>query len=741
MSIDFTKLDSYKEIKYLQSNNRLNKEIVKRFISEARIKNVLGEEVLLKVFHINKLRDRTRYFVKILNSDGNEIYNPIVYGKVWDTVFISSREYKIGDILSAKYQINPSQEYLYQLITPIEDKVKIVRRNENDILNLINDSIKEYIKEDEYIFPLMFDKFTELYEKEIEKYKYLINENITKQIHEKEKTKQIIDELQERISEKNKILYDIDKDLKNKKSELSIKETKLKEIEDKSEGLEKLINDNDKKLVSTMKRLKSEGEKLQLLIKDSKRITDEKEEEIKTKNAILQEKNTTLQEIEKNIDIKSRKKRVEEAKISELIKKFEDLQICLGFNTCNEDIESKGTKYMIKEDDDVSNLIQHALYHYEDENLVYTYNIVNSFYKSLKADQLVLLYGPSGTGKSSLINQFGKVIDNCKVHHVAVQSSWTDTQDLLGFFNPIQKRYVPTPFLEALLEARLQPNKLHIITLDEMNLAHIEYYFADILSIREKNRDERFLDLYSTRFYDEAKTELEYILGRKIEHLSTMQEEDINHLYKNIQEKIKKYSREERSLLRNFFELTFYYPAKFIIPKNVRFVGTLNMDETVKPISPKVIDRSFIIELDNPLNHEELIEELKKNKVQDALVINIDEFVNFKNYKKKESENVESMLDKIIKITKPLDNIPNATLNNRGMLHISNYLKLENIYNDEIINQLIYYKVLPRIKFSKSQEDCLNSFEIFIENIPPGISKEKASKMISNNRVVQFWES
>lgn len=734
MSIDFSKLDSYKEIKYLQSNNRLNKEIVKRFISEARIKNILGEEILLKVFHINKLRDRTRYFVKILDSDGNELYNPIVYGKVWDTVFVSSREYKIGDILSAKYQINPSQEYLYQLITPIEDKIKIIRRNENDILNLINDSVKEYIKEDEYIFPLIFDKFTELYEKEIDKYKFLINENITKQIYEKEKTKQIIDELQERISEKNKILYDVDKDLDNKKSELSIKEIKLKVVEEKSENLDKLINDKDKDLVSITKKLKREGEKLQSLLIDSKRIANEKEEEIKTKNAILKD-------IDKNLDIKSRKKRLAEAEINELLKKFEDLQICLGFKRFNEDIEYKGSRYVIKEDDDVPNLIQHALYHYEDENLVYTYNIVNSFYKSLKTDQLVLLYGPSGTGKSSLINQFGKVIDNCKVHHVAVQSSWTDTQDLLGFFNPIQKRYVPTPFLDALLEARVQPNKLHIITLDEMNLAHIEYYFASILSIREKNRDERFLDLYSTRFYDEAKSELEYILGRKIEHLSVMKEEDINHLYKNIQEKIKKYSREERSLFRNFFELTFYYPAKFIIPKNVRFVGTLNMDETVKPISPKVIDRSFIIELDNPLNHEELIEDLMKNKVQDSLVINIDEFVNFKNYKKKESENVENMLDKIIKITKPLDNIPNATLNNRGMLHISNYLKLESEYNDEIINQLIYYKVLPRIKFSKSQEDCLNSFEIFIENIPPGISKEKASKMISNNRVVQFWES
>ena len=54
--------------------------------------------------------------------------------------------------------------------------------------------------------------------------------------------------------------------------------------------------------------------------------------------------------------------------------------------------------------------------------------------------ETIAIIGPSGTGKSSLVNQLGKIINKFKVHHIAVQSSWSDVQDLLGFFNPVQKR-------------------------------------------------------------------------------------------------------------------------------------------------------------------------------------------------------------------------------------------------------------------------------------------------------------
>lgn len=71
---------------------------------------------------------------------------------------------------------------------------------------------------------------------------------------------------------------------------------------------------------------------------------------------------------------------------------------------------------------------------------------------------------------------------------IPVQSSWTDTQDLIGYFHPTDKTFVPTPFMEALAEASKNSNKLFLICLDEMNLAHVEYYFSELLSAREEKK-------------------------------------------------------------------------------------------------------------------------------------------------------------------------------------------------------------------------------------------------------------
>ncbi len=95
---------------------------------------------------------------------------------------------------------------------------------------------------------------------------------------------------------------------------------------------------------------------------------------------------------------------------------------------------------------------------------------------------------------------FAHALQESKASIIPVQSSWTDKQDLLGYFNTIEKRYVPTPFLEAVLAAR-ESEGLHLICLDEMNLSHIEYYFAELLSAREQ--DGR-VDLYPHRYRKEA---------------------------------------------------------------------------------------------------------------------------------------------------------------------------------------------------------------------------------------------
>lgn len=116
-------------------------------------------------------------------------------------------------------------------------------------------------------------------------------------------------------------------------------------------------------------------------------------------------------------------------------------------------------------------------YHYEEKTL-------GQLLLALMTEQMIILSGPSGTGKTTIVKQFASIV-NAKCEIIPVQPSWTDKQDLLGFYNPIRQLYVPSAFLDCLIEAKQNEEQLYIICLDEMNLAQIEYYLADLLSVRE----------------------------------------------------------------------------------------------------------------------------------------------------------------------------------------------------------------------------------------------------------------
>ena len=132
-------------------------------------------------------------------------------------------------------------------------------------------------------------------------------------------------------------------------------------------------------------------------------------------------------------------------------------------------------------------------------HLYYTPEIVRRFVAGMAASKILILEGISGTGKTSLPYSFSRYLQN-PATMVSVQPSFRDRTELLGYFNEFSKRFNETEFLRALYEAGYREDPSFIV-LDEMNLARIEYYFAEMLSVLEMpSHDEWVLDLVPTKW-------------------------------------------------------------------------------------------------------------------------------------------------------------------------------------------------------------------------------------------------
>lgn len=369
----------------------------------------------------------------------------------------------------------------------------------------------------------------------------------------------------------------------------------------------------------------------------------------------------------------------------------------------------------------------------EDKKLYYSEEILEQFYAGLCTNQLIVLSGQPGTGKTSLVEGFCNAI-SAKLTIISVQPNWTDNQDLLGFFNPIEGTYISTTFLDAIIEAENNPEQLHIICLDEMNLAHVEYYFSEFLS-KLQSEDKR-ITLYSEYLYNEARSEvlekIEFLI-EKSEANNYKTEEKINLLKFIDFEEYNKLKKKWNSLNRYRYEIK--------IPDNIRFVGTINKDETTKNLSPKVIDRSYVIEIDNC--SKDLVTKMsnptarERKKYNENLYIKPNEF-NINNINI--SQELKDKLDSIINILVKLD----ITLSNR----INNQIKELNgaeIFNEsEIFDVIVATKILPKInnEIDNYDEDIREELRKNIENT--SISKvifEKMEKSYEQSGIgiLTFW--
>ena len=178
--------------------------------------------------------------------------------------------------------------------------------------------------------------------------------------------------------------------------------------------------------------------------------------------------------------------------------------------------------------------------------LYYSIDDIRRFIASFGVTKIMILQGMSGTGKTSLPVAWGK-FTGVPTAVVPVQPMWKERSDLIGYFNEFTGKFNESTILEKLYEAN-KTNKIYIIVLDEMNIARVEYYFAEFLSLLElPTVDERILEVTSS------------------------------------------ISKKDPKELHN---------GKLILPDNVFFVGTANNDDSTFAISDKVYDRSMIMNLD-----------------------------------------------------------------------------------------------------------------------------------------------
>ncbi|MBE6976325.1 MAG: hypothetical protein E7439_03910 [Ruminococcaceae bacterium] len=179
--------------------------------------------------------------------------------------------------------------------------------------------------------------------------------------------------------------------------------------------------------------------------------------------------------------------------------------------------------------------------------LYYDLDMIRYFIASLGTARIIILQGISGTGKTSLPYAFGQFISN-PTTVVSVQPAWRERTELYGYFNEFSKKYTETDFLRAIYEANYYKDP-HMLILDEMNIARVEYYFAEMLSILEMpRREERVMDIVAATWDNDP------------------------------------------CLIQD---------GKVQIDDNVWFVGTINNDDSTFAVADKVYDRAIPIDLDS----------------------------------------------------------------------------------------------------------------------------------------------
>ena len=331
----------------------------------------------------------------------------------------------------------------------------------------------------------------------------------------------------------------------------------------------------------------------------------------------------------------------------------------------------------------------------------YSKELISNLYLSLKTKPFVILAGISGTGKSKIVRLFaeslGATVENNQFNMISVRPDWNDSTELIGYKN-LESKFIKGKLTQIIEKASQNLDKPYFVCLDEMNLARVEYYLSDYLSVIE-----------SRRKVDDK------IVTDKLIYDSEIDEEET-----------------------------------LFLPENLYIVGTVNMDDTTFQFSRKVLDRANTIEF-SEVNLENLFGE---NSEEDNLDENIEVYNDFLKSKYLKTIDIEDEYrDYAIEINKKIIDINNILKKSQKqfayrvrdeiLFYMIENKKANLLDENEAFDYQIMQKVLPTISGSENsvKETLVNLFNFVCEKEILNDSDIEEAEQFLNSQDIKYKKS
>lgn len=412
-------------------------------------------------------------------------------------------------------------------------------------------------------------------------------------------------------------------------------------------------------------------------------------------------------------------------------------------------------------------------------------SVFRPYITAIKSKPFLLLAGISGTGKSRIVREFA--FKSCPKYlqdkdgttpgnycMIEVKPNWHDSTELLGYYSNLNQKYQFTKFVKFLVKAKMFSNVPFFVCLDEMNLAPVEQYFAEILSILETRKHPKSdpnsikteVIIEARYFKDLEEVKLNYSKGSDTLNKPMTDRQIYMELFG-----IKAGEEDDIVEETNKYDLT---TEGLTLPDNILIIGTVNMDDTTHQFSRKVIDRAMTIEMNGGKlanmyggsKDLEYLDEEEQQKWQQAFkqhYVTADEVLEKHPEMAKDiTEKLPQRLDEINQALKGTPFEVSYRVLNELTIMVGVMLdeKGEEANIDNVINQavdnILLMKILPRIEgdsemfaikgSNKTRLDLLKEIAPTIEPAEKGTyrqtAKDKIQEMIdrlNNQEFTRFW--